>query len=57
MGGWVLGSGAIAASFGVDSATGWMLLVGLGLLPPLLLFRMWPQPAQTMSKSSREVIK
>jgi hypothetical protein len=57
VGGWVLGSGAIAASFGVDSATGWMLLIGLGLVPSLMLFRMWHQPAQTMSESIHQVLK
>ena len=57
VGGWVLGLGTIAVSFGAGSATGWMLLFGLGLLPPLLLFRMWPQPAPTMSGSIREVLK
>ena len=51
VGGWVLALGAAAASFGVGSATGWMLLVGLGLVPPLMLFRMWRQPAPTMSES------
>jgi hypothetical protein len=54
---WVLGLATTAVSFGAASATGWMLLVGLGLLPPLMLFRMGPQPAQTMSESIREVLK
>jgi hypothetical protein len=57
VGGWVLGLCATAVSFGVDSARGWMLLVGLGLLPPVMLFRVWHQPAQTMSESIREVLK
>ena len=56
LGGWVLALGATAASFGVGSVTGWMLLVGLGLVPPLMLFRMW-QPAQTISQSIHEVLK
>jgi hypothetical protein len=53
---WVLGSGATAVSFGVDSATGCTLMVGFGLAPPLMLFRMWHQPAQTMSESIHEVL-
>jgi hypothetical protein len=57
VGGWVLGLGATAVSFGVGSATGWMLLVGLGLVPPLMFFRMWHQPAQTMSENIRQVLK
>ena len=57
VGGWVLGLGTIAVSFGVGSATGWMLLLGLGLIPPVMLFRMWHQPAQSMSQSIHEVLK
>jgi hypothetical protein len=53
----VLALGAAGASFGVGSATGWMLLVGLGLVPPLMLFRMWRQPAPTMSESIYQVLK
>jgi hypothetical protein len=57
VGGWVFGLGGIAVSFGVGSVTGWILLVGLGLVPPLMLFRMWQQPAHTMSERIREVLK
>ena len=57
VGGWVLGLGSTAVSLNVRSATGWILLVGLGLLPPLMLFRMWHQPAQTMSESISEMLK
>jgi len=34
-----------------------MLLVAAGLLPPIMLVRMWHQPLQTMSESIREVLK
>ena len=54
---WVLGLAAVAVSGEVTSATGWMFLVGLGVLPPLVLLRMWHQPAQTMSESIREVLR
>jgi hypothetical protein len=56
-GAWVLGAGAIALSVNVSSASGWMVLIGLGVLPPLLLMRMWQQPVPTMSESIREVLK
>jgi len=55
--GWILVMVAIALSLNLGSATGWLLLVGIGLLPPLMLFRVWQQPAQTMSESIREVLK
>jgi hypothetical protein len=57
VGGWVLGLGAFAVSLNMGSATGWMLFVGLGLVPPLMLFGLWHQPAQTMSESIREVLR
>ena len=57
VGAWVLGLSAVALSFEVTSASGWMFLVGLGLLPPLVLLRMWRQPVQTMSESIHEVLR
>lgn len=52
---WVLILAAAALSLGVASATGWLVLVGVGLIPPMMLFRLWRQPAQTMSESIHEV--
>lgn len=57
VGGWVLGLGAIALSVNLTSVAGWSVLVGLGLLPPLIMLRMWKQPAQTISESIREAIR
>ena len=57
VGAWVLGVGAIALSVNLTSTTGWSLLVGLGLLPPLILLRMWKQPEQTTSERIREAIR
>ena len=47
---WVLTWGVIAVSLNVSSAS-WILLFGSGVLPPLMLLRMWHPPAQTMSES------
>jgi hypothetical protein len=55
--GWVLILAAIGVSLNVGSATGWLALIGVGLLPPVMLFGIWRQPAQTMSQSIREVLK
>lgn len=57
VGGWVLGLGAIALSVNLTSVAGWSVLVGLGLLPPLIMLRMWKQPEQTTSESIREAIR
>jgi hypothetical protein len=56
-GGWLLGWAAIALSVDPSSAIGWALLVGSGLLPPLMLSRMWNPPAQTLSESIRNVLR
>jgi hypothetical protein len=57
VGGWVLGLGAIALSLNVSSLTGWLVIIALGVLPSLVLLRMWHQPVQTMSESIRDVLK
>jgi hypothetical protein len=57
VGAWMLAWGVMALSADVSSASSWILFVGSGVLPPLLLLRMWRQPAQTMSKSIRDVLK
>ena len=57
VGGWVLGLAAIAFSVNLSSVIGWILLVGLGLVPPVMLLRMWQQPPQTISESIQEAIK
>jgi hypothetical protein len=56
IGGWALGLGAIGLSVDVRSPGGWMLLVGLGMLPPLMLLRMWHQPAETRLDGLRGLI-
>jgi hypothetical protein len=50
---WVLTWGVIAVSLNVSSASSWILLVGSGVLPPLMLLRMWHPPARTMAESNR----
>ena len=55
--GWLLSVSVVAVSLNVGSATAWLLLFGVGLLPPMMLFRVWRQPMQTMSESIHEVLK
>ena len=55
--GWILILAAIAVSLNVGSATGWLLLVGVGLLPALILFGLRRQPTPTLSESIRDVVK
>jgi hypothetical protein len=57
IGGWVFGLGAMGLSVDVNSVSGWMLLIGLGMLPPMTFLRMWRQPPPTMSESIRAVLR
>lgn len=57
VGAWVLGVGVIALSVNLTSSTGWSILVGLGLLPPIIMLRMWKQPEQSTSERIREAIR
>ena len=53
---WALIWSVIAVSL-VSSASSWILLVGSGVLPPLMILRMWHPPARTVSASIREARK
>ena len=54
---WVLAWGVMAVSFNVSSVTSWILLVGSGVLPPLMLLRMWHPTHQTVPGQIREALK
>jgi hypothetical protein len=54
---WVLTWSVVAVSLNVNSVSSWMLLVGAGTLPPLMLLKLWHEPAQTISESIHEVVK
>jgi hypothetical protein len=58
IGGWVLGLGIVAFAVDLSSVGAWTVLVGLGVLPPLVMLRLWdpPGPAKSMSQSIRDVI-
>ena len=47
----------MAVSLDVSSASSWIIMIGSGVLPPLMLLRMWHVPAQTLSESIHEVLK
>ena len=55
--GWVLAWAGIVLLVHVGSPTGWMLLVGAGIVPPCILLTVWRRPAETMSESIREALK
>ena len=53
---WALIWSVIAVSL-VSSVSNWILVVGSGVLPPLMLLRMWHPPAQTVPAGIREARK
>jgi hypothetical protein len=53
---WALIWCVIAVSL-VSSAGNWILVVGLGVLPALMILRMWQPVAQTVAASIREARK
>lgn len=53
---WALIWSVIAVSL-VSSVSNWILLVGSGVLPPLMILRMWHPPARTVSARIRQVLK
>ena len=53
---WALIWSVIAVSF-VSSASSWFLLVGSGVLPPLMILWMWHPDARTVPAGVREARK
>ena len=50
---WALIWSVIAVSL-VSSVSNWILVVGSGVLPPLMILRMWHPPARTVPAGIRE---
>lgn len=50
---WAIVWSVIAVSL-VSSVNNWILVVGLGVLPPLVIVRMWQPLARTLAASIRE---
>jgi len=50
---WALIWSVIAVSL-VSSVSNWILVVGAGVLPPLMILRLWHPPVQTVSARIRE---
>lgn len=55
--GWVLAWIGIVLLVHVGSTMGWILLVGVGIVPPCIILWMWRRPAPTMSESIRDALK
>jgi hypothetical protein len=54
---WLLAIGAIGVLLPVNTTTGWIAVVGFGLVPAVFILRAGRQPEQTMSESIRAVTR
>jgi len=54
---WVLTWGVMAVSLNMNSASSWVLLVASGVLPTLVLLRMWQPPAPALPEGIRGVLR
>ena len=45
---------AVGFGAGVTSVGAWTVLIGLALLPPIFMMRVWSDPPQTMFESIQE---
>jgi hypothetical protein len=41
----------------LKSLSGWTLLAGIAVLPPLVMMWRWPNPRQSMSESIQEALR
>lgn len=55
--GWVLTTCLIGVLTGTASVGAAALLVGFGLVPPLLMLYGWREPPQTLSQSIRKALR
>jgi hypothetical protein len=54
---WAVAICAIGLAADVTFASGQMVLTAVAVLPPLLMWRLWTAPCQSMSESIREAIR
>jgi Cu/Ag efflux pump CusA len=54
---WALGILAVGLAANVTSASGQMALAAVAVLPPLVMWRVWTAPRESMSESIRKAIR
>jgi len=54
---WVLAAWGAGMAGGVGSLSGWALLAGAGLLPPLVMTWRWHDPRQTTSEAIQKALR
>jgi hypothetical protein len=51
---WVLAAFIIGIAGNLDSFSGWAVLTGVAVVPPLVMMWRWNDPRQTMSESIQD---
>jgi hypothetical protein len=51
---WIAAVCAAAIASNLQSLSGWTVLIGVAVLPPLVILWQWNHPAQTLSESIQE---
>jgi hypothetical protein len=51
---WVSAACAAAIAGNLQSLSGWTVLIGVAVLPPLVILSQWNHPAPTLSESIQE---
>jgi hypothetical protein len=54
---WILLIAVVGFVAQAASVAGWTVLAGLAVLPPIVMWRMWTAPRQSMSESIRSAIR
>jgi hypothetical protein len=54
---WAFGILAVGIAANVTFASGQMALAAVAVLPPLVMWRLWMAPSESMSESIREAIR
>jgi hypothetical protein len=54
---WVLIVSAGAMASNMMPASGWLVLAIVALLPPIVMFRLWKDPPETISESIRSALR
>lgn len=54
---WVLAVGVAGIAADVVSLSGWTILAGVALIPPVVLLKFWNRPPKTLSESIQEALR
>ena len=51
---WMFAVGIAGVALNLNSRSSWAVLVGIAIVPPLVMMRLWKDPPKTMSESIQD---